>query len=69
MELLPLGQSHELHAHGIATRLADLTDTGADHLTTASDEHEFVVLGDGEGPDHEAGLVTGLHRDDTFAAA
>ena len=41
----------------------------AHHLTFGRDQHQFVDVGHGERPDDVAGFISGLHRDDAFAAA
>ena len=69
LEFLTLRESDEFHTHCHPTRLTDLGNTGANHLATAGDEHEFVFVGDGECADHESGLLAGLHGDDTFPSA
>ena len=65
----PPRKVHELYAHGISAGLANFLYPRPHHLTLGRDQHQFIVIGDGERADDIAGLVAGLHRDDAFAAA
>lgn len=59
----------EFYALGVAAGFADAGDAGAHHFAFVGDEHEFVVVANGEGTGNAAGAIGGFHGDDAFAAA
>ena len=65
----PSRKVHEFHSHGIAAGLANFLHPRPHHLALGCDQHQFIVIGDRERADDIAGLFSGLHRDDAFAAA
>ena len=59
----------ELHALRVAAGFADFLDAGADHFAFVRDQHELVLVANGQSAGDAAGFFVGLHRDDAFAAA
>ena len=69
LKLLPLDEVDELYSHRVSSRLPDLTDPQAHHLSARGDQHDFVVLISGQSSNDFAGSISGLHRDDSFPTA
>src|SRR6266404_5959951 len=59
----------QAHALRVAADHADLVDAQADHLPTARDQHDLIVIRHHANADHTPRLVGGLHGDDALAAA
>src|SRR5882672_11353882 len=55
-------QVDELDALRVAPRFADVANKSAYHLATRGDEHDFIVVADGERADDRSGLLGGFHR-------
>src|ERR1700676_2864795 len=68
LQFFRTAEIHQLHAHGIAADDANLFHARPNHLAFGRDQHEFVFISDGQRADDLAGFLTGLHRDDAFAA-
>src|SRR5213078_260278 len=62
-------QVDQAHALRVAADHADLVHAQADHLPTARDQHDLVVVRHHANADHAADLVGGLHGDDALPAA
>src|SRR5437660_654913 len=67
LQTVPLLQLNQFHTLSIAACLANVLHSRSDHLPADSDQHDFIVLGHGEGADDAAGLVVGLHSNDSLA--
>src|SRR5207249_2315788 len=59
----------QAHALRVAADHADLVDAQADHLPTARDQHDLIVIRHHANAHHTPRLVGGLHGDDALAAA
>src|SRR2546422_318473 len=68
-DALPFLQADQAHALSVAADHADLVHAQADHLPTARDQHDLVVVRHHANADHAAGFVGGLHGDDALPAA
>src|SRR5947208_3501882 len=68
-DALPFLEVDQAHTLRVAANHADLVDPQADHLPTARDQHDLIVIRHHANADHAPGLVGGLHGDDALAAA
>ena len=69
MKLFSVPQIHQLHAHGVSANGADFLYARAHHLAFRSDEHQLILIRDGQRADYIASLLAGLHGDDAFSTA